>query len=647
MKRRVLAILLAVAMISALVAIPALATATTTTVPSGGDIQAAIDAAASGDTIELASGGTYELEVSLIIDKSLTIVGNGATISPAADFTGNGTASIGGYTSGANPIIFAETGDITLENLTVEGPFPESTGASRYNGVTSTADNLTMNQVTITAIKSVNPAWNGVQTGSALYVNPSNTSNATLTDCTLSDFMKGGINFFGHNLTVTGTTITGIGQTDVIGQYGIYYYPDYPSVAGGGTSTGIGTFTDNTISSLSYVAGGADDYSAVGIGTNGLTVANGNTITGADNAVQVISTNAIALFTNTTINGVAGTGLNGFSTQDGAKLFYDANTFSSDINPQYQNLDDPSAHPTETTSDGTNNFPISITISPETEAMTTGQTLPLPADTVVMDSAVTDLWTPVSYQSDSAHVKVNSDGTMTAVSPGTANITAMFSLTTASGIQLVSNVCVVTVTATPIPAMYTVTFDANGGTVSPTSVTQASEGASVTLPTPKRSGYTFDGWYTSTGAKVTSPYTPTSDVTLTAKWTPIPPIVEPVLFTITFDSQGGSVVAPQTVTEGGLIVKPYTPTRKGYTFAGWYTDKACTKAWDFTIDMPTADMTLYAKWTPVKATTIPPAATPLIATGDATAIPAISVLALLIGASVVFALQKRREQAEL
>ena len=50
------------------------------------------------------------------------------------------------------------------------------------------------------------------------------------------------------------------------------------------------------------------------------------------------------------------------------------------------------------------------------------------------------------------------------------------------------------------------------------------------------------------------------------------------------------------VFKGNKLVKPADPTREGYAFAGWYTDEACTKAYDFSASV-TADMTLYAKWT--------------------------------------------------
>lgn len=65
---------------------------------------------------------------------------------------------------------------------------------------------------------------------------------------------------------------------------------------------------------------------------------------------------------------------------------------------------------------------------------------------------------------------------------------------------------------------------------------------------------------------------------------------------VKFNSQGGSSVKDQTPASGSTVTKPADPTREGYAFGGWYTDEACTKAYDFSAAV-TADMTLYAKWT--------------------------------------------------
>ena len=65
---------------------------------------------------------------------------------------------------------------------------------------------------------------------------------------------------------------------------------------------------------------------------------------------------------------------------------------------------------------------------------------------------------------------------------------------------------------------------------------------------------------------------------------------------VKFDVKGGSPVDGQTPASGSTVTKPADPTREGYTFAGWYTDEACTEEYKFDAAV-TADMTLYAKWT--------------------------------------------------
>ena len=67
-------------------------------------------------------------------------------------------------------------------------------------------------------------------------------------------------------------------------------------------------------------------------------------------------------------------------------------------------------------------------------------------------------------------------------------------------------------------------------------------------------------------------------------------------FTVTFDSQGGSKVASQTVKRGEKVEQPSDPTRSGYSFQGWYEEAECKNAWNFSTDTVTRNMTLYADW---------------------------------------------------
>ena len=122
---------------------------------------------------------------------------------------------------------------------------------------------------------------------------------------------------------------------------------------------------------------------------------------------------------------------------------------------------------------------------------------------------------------------------------------------------------------------YTITFDTAGGSeIAP--ITQ-DYGTAITAPAdPTREGYTFIGW-----DKAIPTTIPAENVTITAKW-------KVNQYTITFDTAGGSEIAPITQDYGTAIVAPANPTREGYTFIGW--DKAIPTT------MPAENMTLKARW---------------------------------------------------
>lgn len=139
---------------------------------------------------------------------------------------------------------------------------------------------------------------------------------------------------------------------------------------------------------------------------------------------------------------------------------------------------------------------------------------------------------------------------------------------------------------------HTLTFDANGGTVSPTSRSLAEGAAYGSLPTPTRSGYTFVEWRTAPflGDRVTSStQMGTDDVTIYAIWTGNP-------FTITFNANGGTV-SPSTksVPNGNPFGTLPTPTRSGWVFDGWYT--AATGGTKISVTAkPSSSQTVYAHW---------------------------------------------------
>ncbi|MDO9629406.1 MAG: InlB B-repeat-containing protein, partial [Acholeplasmataceae bacterium] len=137
-----------------------------------------------------------------------------------------------------------------------------------------------------------------------------------------------------------------------------------------------------------------------------------------------------------------------------------------------------------------------------------------------------------------------------------------------------------------------ITFIENGGT-EVEDMTISASSPSINLPEPTRTGYTFDGWYLDEA--LTQPFTiaallTNTALTLYAKWTS-----SAVMYTITFEPNGGSAVTAITQEALTTVVAPANPTRSGYSFLGWYSDAALATAYTFST-MPAANITLYAKW---------------------------------------------------
>ena len=132
-----------------------------------------------------------------------------------------------------------------------------------------------------------------------------------------------------------------------------------------------------------------------------------------------------------------------------------------------------------------------------------------------------------------------------------------------------------TLTAKWTANSYTITFDTDGGSeIAP--ITQ-DYGTQITAPAdPTREGYTFIGWDKAIPATM-----PAGDMTITAQW-------RINQYTITFDTDGGSEIAPITQDYGTQITAPADPTREGYQFNGW--DKT------FPTTMPAENLTITALW---------------------------------------------------
>lgn len=140
----------------------------------------------------------------------------------------------------------------------------------------------------------------------------------------------------------------------------------------------------------------------------------------------------------------------------------------------------------------------------------------------------------------------------------------------------------------------TVTYDANGGSVTPES--EKYTGTALTLPTPTRDGRAFTGWYDAAegGTRIGGAgdlYNPNADITLYAQWS------KPV--TVTYNANGGTcdTAEVQNHPAGTALTLP-TPTITGYKFLGWYDAvSGGTKIGDAGESYtPEADITLYAQW---------------------------------------------------
>lgn len=139
----------------------------------------------------------------------------------------------------------------------------------------------------------------------------------------------------------------------------------------------------------------------------------------------------------------------------------------------------------------------------------------------------------------------------------------------------------------------TVTFNANGGTVSPTTRLVVKGGQVGTLPTPTRDGYTCNGWWTSPmvgGQRISETQTINADVTFYANWLEN--------HTVTFNANGGTpATITRTVVHGSTVGELPESTRAGdFTFGGWWT--AASGGTQISASQQiTANATYYAHWT--------------------------------------------------
>ena len=150
--------------------------------------------------------------------------------------------------------------------------------------------------------------------------------------------------------------------------------------------------------------------------------------------------------------------------------------------------------------------------------------------------------------------------------------------------------------------LVTVSVAAENGTV--TGSGTYLKGSNITLTAVPNSGYKFSGWYvnnSSVSTENTYTFTADSDISLTAKFSKKSSGgggggSVATTYTVKFETNGGSEIANVKVARNKTVTEPSEPTKDGYTFDGWYTDKELKTAYDFDTKV-TKSITLYAKWT--------------------------------------------------
>jgi uncharacterized repeat protein (TIGR02543 family) len=136
---------------------------------------------------------------------------------------------------------------------------------------------------------------------------------------------------------------------------------------------------------------------------------------------------------------------------------------------------------------------------------------------------------------------------------------------------------------------HAVRFDTRGGSAVPSQSVESGGKARKPAVSPTRDGYVFAGWFTDSTIKALYRFDNpiTADRTLYAGWI--------ALFTVNFDTRGGSFVPSQTVERGSTAAIPAAPAKAGAAFAGWYADSGLSSRYNFD-KIINGGITLYAKW---------------------------------------------------
>ena len=148
-------------------------------------------------------------------------------------------------------------------------------------------------------------------------------------------------------------------------------------------------------------------------------------------------------------------------------------------------------------------------------------------------------------------------------------------------------------------AEYIINYELDGGTLGANSPATHTYGTETILVNPTKSGYNFAGWYLedtfATKIETLAADGYTSEITLYAKWNKRSGGGGTTRYTVSFDTNGGNKISSERVKRNGTLTEPTTPTKDGFDFAGWYTDKELKTKYDFSAKV-TKSMTLYAAW---------------------------------------------------
>ena len=143
---------------------------------------------------------------------------------------------------------------------------------------------------------------------------------------------------------------------------------------------------------------------------------------------------------------------------------------------------------------------------------------------------------------------------------------------------------------------YLITFETNGGT--PVAAAQVEEGTTISLKdfvTTKDGAY-FYGWALDKDFqnRASATMTITENTKFYAQWG------AEEKYTLSFVTNGGTEIQSVLYRPNDYLAEPVAPTKPFHTFAGWYTDAACTQEISFYTfpQMPKGDLTVYAKWIP-------------------------------------------------